>query len=69
VQEEEKRLRRKEGGARSQATKCAARVEEKLSRKAKKESRRVLWKRHPRRGTIIRTRVVYRESSSSVPNL
>jgi len=47
----------------------AVRVEEELSRRAKKKSRRTLWKRHPRRGAIIRARIVYKRSSSVVPNL
>jgi len=47
----------------------AARVEEKLSRRAKKKSRGTLWKRRPRKGAIIRTKMVYKGSSSVIPNL
>jgi len=68
-EEAEESRGRREDGTCGQATKRAARVEEKLSKRAKKESRRALWKRHPRKGAIIRTRVVYGGSSSSVPNL
>jgi len=51
-----------------QAMRSAARVK-KLSKRAKKESRRALWRRHPRRGVTIRTRIVYRGSSSFIFNL
>jgi len=61
--------RRKGDGARGQATKCAARMEEELSRRAKKESGRALWKRRPRRGAIVRPRVVYEGGSSFAPSL
>jgi len=46
-----------------------ARVKEELSRRAKKKSRGTLWKRRPRRGTIIRARIVYKRSSSVISNL
>ena len=39
------------------------------SRRAKKKSRGTLWKRRPRRGAIIRTRMAYKGSSSIIPNL
>jgi len=52
-----------------QATRSTARIEEKLSRRAKKESRGTLWKRHPGRGTVIRDRVDDRESNSLIPNM
>jgi len=52
-----------------QATRSTARVEEELSKRAKEKSRGTLWKRCPRRGTITRTRMVYKRSSSVVPNL
>jgi len=61
--------RRGRGSMRGQATRSAARVEEELSRRAKKKSRGTLWKRCPRRGAIIRTRIVYKGSSSVIPNL
>jgi len=57
------------GSACGQAMRSTARVEEELSRKAKKKSRGTLWKRHPRRGAIIRTKMVYEGSSSVIPNL
>ena len=52
-----------------QAIRSTARVKEKLSRRAKKESRGALWKRHPRRGAIIRSRIVYERGSSFIPSL
>ena len=64
---EESRGRR--GGMCGQATRSAAKVEVELSRRAKKKSRGTLWKRRPRRDAIIRTRMVYKGSSSIVPNL
>jgi len=39
---------RREGGAHGQATRSAARMEEKLSRRAKKEGGGALWQRSPR---------------------
>ena len=57
------------GGMCGQATRSTARVKEKFSRRAKKKSRGTLWKRCPRRDTIIRTKMVYERSSSVVPNL
>jgi len=59
----------KRGGICSQATRNTARVKEKFSRRAKKKSGGTLWKRCPRRGAIIRTKMVYERSSSVVPNL
>jgi len=47
----------------------AARVEEKLSGRVKKESRGALWKRHSRRGAIIGSRMVYKRGSGFVPSL
>jgi len=61
--------RGRRGGMCGQATRSTAKVEVELSRRAKKKSRGTLWKRCPRRGTIIRTRIVYKGSSSVVPNL
>ena len=61
--------KRERGGTRGQAMRSAARVEEKLSRRAKKKSRGTLWKRRPRKGAIIRTKMVYKGSSSVIPNL
>jgi len=46
-----------------------ARMEEELSRGAEKKSRGALWKRHPRRGVIIRARIVYERSSSVVSSM
>jgi len=46
-----------------------AKVEEKLSRRVKKESGEALWKRHPRRGAIMGSRIVYERGSSFVPSL
>jgi len=46
-----------------------ARVEEKLSRRVKKKSRGALWKRRPRRGTIMGSRMVHERDSSFVPSL
>jgi len=61
--------RGKRGGACGQVTRSTASIEEELSRRAKKKSRGTLWKRCPRRGAIIRTRMVYKGSSSVIPNL
>jgi len=47
----------------------ATRVEEELSKRAKEKNRGTLWKRCPRRGMITRTRMVYKGSSSVIPNL
>jgi len=47
----------------------AARKEKELDGRAKKESRRALWKRCPERGTIIRVRVDDRRDSSVVLDL
>jgi len=47
----------------------AARIEEKLSRRAKEESRGTLRKRCPRRGTVIRDRVDDKGNNSLIPNV
>ena len=44
-------------------------MEEKLSRRVKKESRGALWKRCPRRDTIMGSRMVYERDSSIVLDL
>jgi len=44
-------------------------MEEQLTRRAKKESRGALWKRHPRRGAIMGSRIVYERDSDFVPSL
>ena len=49
--------------------KSIARIEEELDRRAKKEGRGALWKRSPKRGTIIRVRVDDRRDSSIVLDL
>jgi len=49
--------------------KSAARMKEELDGRAKEEGRGVLWKRHPRRGAIIRDRVDDRRDSSVVLGL
>jgi len=46
-----------------------ARREEELNRRAKKESRGALWKRHPKRGTIIRVGMNDRRDNSVVLDL
>jgi len=46
-----------------------ARVKEKLSRRVKKESGGALWKRCPRRGAIMGSRMVYKRDSSIVLDL
>jgi len=61
--------RRRRGSAHDQATRSTARVEEELSRRAKKKGKETLWKRCPRRGMIIRTKMVYKGSSSVIPDL
>jgi len=67
--EEAEESRRGRSGVHGQATRSTARIEEELSRRAKEESRRALWKRHPRRGAIIRVRVDDRRNSSIVLDL
>jgi len=47
----------------------AARVEEELNRRAEKEGRGALWKRRPKRGTIIGVGVDDRRSGSIVLDL
>jgi len=44
-----------------QATRSVARVEEKLSRRVKNKSKGALWKRRPRRGAIMRSRMVVKD--------
>jgi len=44
-------------------------VKEELSRRTKKESRRALQKRHPRRGITVGLGVVHKRGSSFVPSL
>jgi len=46
-----------------------ARVEEKLSKRVKKESGGVLWKRCPRRGAIMGSRMVYKRDNSIILDL
>jgi len=47
----------------------AARIEEELDRRAKKEGRRALWKRRPKRDTTIRVGVDDKRDSSVVLDL
>ena len=47
----------------------AARIEEELNRRAKKEGGGALWERHPERGAIIRVRVDDRKDSSVILDL
>jgi len=47
----------------------AARVEEELDRRAEKEGRGALWKRHPKRGAIIGVGVDDKRSGSVVLDL
>jgi len=44
-------------------------MEEDLDGRAKKEGRGALWKRHPRRGIIIRDRIDDRRDSSVILDL
>jgi len=57
------------GSMHGQATRSTAKVEKELSRRVKKESGGVLWKRRPRRGAIMGSRMVYERGSSFVPSL
>jgi len=57
--------RRREGGVPCKG-RSAARIEEELNGRAKKESRGILWKGCPRRGTIPRIRVVHPGNDSDV---
>jgi len=63
----------KENRGRKGSTPCkersAARIEDELDGRAKKEGRRALWKRRPGRGAIIRDRVDDRRDSSVVLDL
>jgi len=67
--EEAEESRGERSGMHDQATKSAARIEEELSKRAKEESRRALWKRRPGRGVIIKVRVDDRRDSSDVLDL
>ena len=57
------------GSTRDQAMRSAAKVEKELSRRVKKESGGALWKRCPRRGAIMGSRIVYKRGSSFVSSL
>ena len=61
--------RRKRGSTHGQATRSAARMEEELSKRAEKKSRGALWKRRPRKGVIVRARMVYKRGSSVVSSI
>ena len=39
-----------------------------LSRRVKKESRGALWKKHPRRGAIMGSKMVYERGSGFIPS-
>jgi len=69
----EKGKEAKENRGRKGSTPCkgrsAARMEEELDGRAKKEGRRALWKRRPGRGAIIRDRVDDRRDSSVILDL
>ena len=67
---QEKKLRRVvEGEAACPIQRSTARREEELDGRAKKESRGALWKKRPKRGTIIRVGVDGRRNSSVILNL
>lgn len=53
-------------GVHGNAMRSTARVEEKFSRRIETEEKRTLWRRHPKRGTPIRVRLVHPRSSSIV---
>jgi len=67
--EEAEESRGERSGVHGQATRSTARMEKELSRRAKEGSRGALWKRHPRRGTIIRVKVDDRRNSGIVLDL
>ena len=66
---ETKKSRGRQSSAHGQAMRSATRVEEKLSRRAKKESEGALQKRYLRRGIIMGSRIVYERGSSFVLSL
>jgi len=51
-----------------QAMRSVAKVKEKLSRRVKKESGGALWKRYPRRGAIMGSKMVYERGSGFIPS-
>jgi len=61
--------RRGRGSMCGQATRSAARIEEKFGGGIEKESRGTLWKESTGRGMPIRIRMVHKGSDSFVPNL
>jgi len=44
----------------------AARMEEEFNRRVKKEGRRALWKRYPRKSTTIRIGIVHKGNDSNI---
>ena len=53
----------------SQAMRSIARVEKEFGNRVEKENRGILWQRNTRESMPIKIRVVYKESSSFVPNI
>ena len=58
--------RERKGGMHGQAMRSAARMEEEFNRRVKEEGRRALWERRPRRGAIIRIRMVHKGNDSDI---
>ena len=64
--EETEESRGRRSSVHGQATKSTARIEEKLNRRAKEESRRALQQRNTRRSTVARIGVVYPRNDSNL---
>jgi len=45
------------------------RIEEEFSRRVKEKDSGTLWKRHPRRGAIIRIGIVYKGNDKSIKGM
>jgi len=65
-EEETEESRGRKSGARGQAMRSVARMEEELNRKAEEESRRALRQRDTRRSMVVRIGVVYPGNDSNL---
>ena len=52
-----------------QAMRSTVRIEEEFSRRVKEKDSGTLWKRHPRRGAIIRIGIVYKGNDKSIKGM
>jgi len=65
-EEETEESRERRSGIRGQVMRSTARMEEKLNRRAEKESRRALWQRGARKSMVARIGVVYPGNDSNL---